>query len=159
MAERTRNQRGASVIEILIALGMGAVIIASVGNVLLSVQRVSAESANKEKAVAYARQALEIVAAQQGALFSCSTTAGPCACVPLAGYTSCWPAYNGAVVAPFPAIDPAFTRAVTAADWKRGDTGVPDTNVKKIVSTVSWVERGNTKSVSLSLILSAWKNL
>ena len=159
MAKHSRNQRGVSVIEVLIALGMAGVIIASVGNVLLSVKRISAESANKERATEYAREALEIVAEQQGALFSCSTTAGPCACTPLTGYTSCWPSYNGAVTASFPAIDPAFTRTVTVGDWKRGDTGVSDTNVKKVTSAVSWVERGQTKSVTLTSILSAWKNL
>lgn len=159
MANHSRNQRGVSVIEVMIALSMAGIIIASIGNALLSVRRMGTESANKEKAVAYAKQALEVVAERQSSLFSCSTTTGLCACVPLTGYTSCWPSFNGAVTASFPAIDPVYTRTVTAEDWKRGDTGAIDTNVKKIVSTITWLERGQTKSVAFTSVLSAWKNI
>ncbi|MFH0828729.1 MAG: hypothetical protein V1907_00940 [Candidatus Kerfeldbacteria bacterium] len=185
MAKLTRNQRGVSVIEVLIALGMGAIIIASVGNVLLSVKRISAESTHKEKAVAYAKQEIERLQASVNSLvnnpFSCSVVApatscsngSPDPCTPLQGYSSCWSKYpkNSSSNGPW-YIDDVLTwhsGTETFGDYSRSiqiTNTDPDCtvvspircNVKKVVSTVSWVERGQNKSITLTSILSAWKN-
>lgn len=174
------TSNGVSVIEVLIALGMGAIIIASVGNALLSVKRVGSESAHREQAVAYAQQALEVVNEQRNTLFpKCNGTPGICtgggqSCTIQLGYTSCWLSLPGVVGVPLPAVDP-FTRVVTVKDSKQGDTGNNDSNVKQVEARVFWkkdnietcasCQNGCTncnticrsRCIELTSILTAWK--
>lgn len=166
------GERGVSVVEVLIALGMAGIIISSVGGVVLSIERIDRDNALKESAIEYARQSLEIVGEQRNTLFACScnsggdcSVAGKCTkagigtCDLASGYTLCWPSFNGEVTAGLPAVDPRYTRKVTAENWQRGDTGVLDANVKKVTATISWTDRGVTKQTVLTTVVSAWKNL
>ena len=180
MVTFSRNQRGVSVIEVMIAMSMAGIIIASIGNALLSVKRLGTETANKEKAVAYAQQALEVVNEQRNTLFSpCNGTPGVCtsglqSCMIQSGYTSCWLSLSGTVEIPQPAVDP-FTRVVTAKDGKQGDTGNNDPNVKQIAARVFWKKDDvetciscqdgcascdpicRSRCIELTSVLTAWK--
>lgn len=185
-AKSLQNRKGVSVIEVLIALGMGAIIIASVGDVLLSVQRVSAESANKERAVAYAQQAIERLQASVNSLvhnpFSCSVVAtatscsngSPNPCTPVTGYSNCWSEYpiNSSSNGPWYIDDTltwhsgvetvgVFSQSIQFTNTDPDCSVVPPIrcNIKVATVDVSWVERMVPKVVRLSTVLTAWKNL
>lgn len=184
MANYSRNQRGVSVIEVMIAMSMAGIIIVSVGNTLLSVKRIGTESAHKEKAVAYARQEIErlqaSVVAPADNPFSCSVVApatscsndGVYFCTPIAGYSSCWPKYlkygssneswyiddTQAWHSGTETVDAVFSRSMQLTDIDP-DCAATRCNIKKAVATVSWTERGATKSVTLTSVFTAWKNI
>ena len=56
-----KNRKGASVIEVLLSIGLTAVLIASIGGSLAAVHRLNTASGVKEKATAYAEQAMELI--------------------------------------------------------------------------------------------------
>lgn len=99
MIGRHAHQRpGFGVVEVLLSLGMLAIIVVAVGNSLAANDRLSVTSFNRDQALNYARQALEIVQQIKNQEFSCSLTGtnttcnngSPQDCTPLTGYTSCW---------------------------------------------------------------------
>jgi len=61
MPKLTKNQKGQSVIEVLISLAMAGIIITAIGSSLSSIHKLNTGSAVKEKASAYAKQYMEIV--------------------------------------------------------------------------------------------------
>ncbi len=61
MSHKPTNQKGASVIEVLLSIGLTAILIASVSSSLGAVHRLNAASKTKEKAVVYAEQAMEMI--------------------------------------------------------------------------------------------------
>jgi len=185
VVNHSRNQRGVSVIEVMIALSMAGIIIVSVGNTLLSVKRIGTESANKEKAVAYARQEIERLQASVGAAadnpFSCTVVApatsctngsSPNPCLPMPGYSSCWsefPKY-GSSNGPWyiddvqawhsgtETVDAVFSRSMQLTNIDP-DCSATRCNMKEVAATVSWTERGAAKSVTLTSVFTAWKNI
>lgn len=107
MTSVAHNERGVSVIEVLVSLSMAAIVIASVANLVAAIGRVTTTSGNREQALAYAKQALEVVNEIKDTEFACNCRAGgpdaPCtaptvctraadgkSCTLTAGYTSCW---------------------------------------------------------------------
>lgn len=100
--------QGMSVVEVIIALSLAAVLIASIGQVLGALRRLDEASGMREKALGYARQYAEVLEQISPTLagpFACDCGASPCpgssctaidgqVCTTLqAGYTSCWVAY------------------------------------------------------------------
>jgi type II secretory pathway pseudopilin PulG len=109
MGLSARNKKGFSVVEILIAIGMAAIMIVSIGSALNSVHKLNSRSEVKEKALAFAKEYLEIINEAQSNLFACSCTlskpyTGTCvgdictrgtSCTKMTGYSSCWLAEPG----------------------------------------------------------------
>lgn len=94
---------GFSVIEVIVALGMGVIVITVVGNLVSATNRLTSSSGKEVQATAYAKQWLEILSSQANQSFGCSCGAtNPCAgnicnsggqsCDPRtsAGFNSCW---------------------------------------------------------------------
>ncbi|MBI4092356.1 MAG: prepilin-type N-terminal cleavage/methylation domain-containing protein [Candidatus Kerfeldbacteria bacterium] len=185
LLSRKRSERGVSVVEVLIALSIAGIVFASIGNLVLAVQRIDHSSGLREQALAYAKQSLEVVNDIKDTAFTCRCSTGDCTTTPghcqktsgdtqtcplLSGYTSCWTQFTNGVgsnsplhvqnsggswklVAGQDTSDPTFTRELSITN-QGGDS-----NVKQVLGTVSWNERGVAKSVALTLILTGWKNL
>jgi len=165
------------VVELIIAIGMAAIMIVSIGGALNSVYKLNMRSEMREKALAYAKEYLEIINEKQNDEFACICNPAPCSpcikgsqsCNPSTGYSSCWmkfpdglgtnnPLYlnkitNSLQTTPDPLdnISP-FNREIAIEN-------LGDFNRKKITVTVTWPEQGSTKTVILSTILTGWKNL
>ncbi len=146
------NKKGISVIEVLISIGMAGVMIVSIGMSMSAIQRLNKSSSYKEQALAYAKESIETITEQQQTLFGCDTTAGPCSCSPLPGYTSCW-VDNPAVASEGQIPNTVFTKKVTVENI------AGDLNRKKITTEISWTEKNNTKTTRFSTIITAWKNI
>ncbi len=58
-------------------------------------------------------------------------------------------------IAPADEVPTPFNRTITI----QNQNSPADSNIKTITATVTWTERGNTKQLQLSTILTAWKNL
>lgn len=168
------RRSGFSVIEVIIALGMAAVVISAVGNLTAATHRLTSSSGKEIQATAYAKQWLELISAQANQQFGCNCTAGTCSggspntctiggqqCQADArpGFSSCWVAapmdlspftFTGS--GPWTATDPAapagFTRTMTISTY----TGDP--NEKQVTVNVAWTGG----HVQLSTLLTAWKN-
>jgi len=148
--------RGNTIVEVLIAVGILGILVASIGNLVVSVNRIDRVSAHKDQAIAYARETLETLAATANATFSCSSGACAGLCTPRPGYTSCWKPCTTAVCQPATQIvgtNPVFNRIVALTDQ------VGDTNIKHATVEVTWQDRGQTKSVRQETLLTGWKNL
>lgn len=181
------RRTGFGLIEVIIAIGMAAVIIASVGNTLAANDRLSTSSLAKEQALNYARQGIEVVQSIAQSTFGCTPlTAGICpagySCVPLTGYTSCWTSYpdNPATVGvietgPFHLALVAgkwqlqantetigssneFTRSITINNLP-DPAGLTYYNIKKVIVDVSWLDHGQPKNTTLTTIVTGWKNI
>ncbi len=90
---------GVSVIEVIIALSLAAVVIAAVGNLVSATHRLTTSSAKEIQATAFAKQWSEVMSNQAKNFFSGS------ACSPRAsaGFTTCWnlnPPSTGSCVSP-----------------------------------------------------------
>lgn len=110
MLRTTSHAKGISVIEVLIALSMAAIIFVSIGTVLASVHKITSASALREQAQNLAKEQIEIITGIQHDVFGClcpnesngspddcATTPGWCVqasdfqqCKLSSGYTSCW---------------------------------------------------------------------
>ena len=99
-----KNQEGMSVIEVLISIGMAGIIIVGVGNSLASSHKLDTASGMKEKALAYAKQSIEIVTEIKNDQFACRCDIDTCSdictkasdgqtCTLFGGYDSCWTEY------------------------------------------------------------------
>lgn len=100
------HPKGTSVIEILLALSMSAIIFLSVGKVLAAVQTTNSLTRQKENALALAKESIEVITEIQHETFGCNCTTHDCASLPgscvradTTGnqscalpsiYTSCW---------------------------------------------------------------------
>lgn len=94
------KRRGFSVIEVIIALGMAAIVSAAVGNLIVSTHRLDGSSGLATQATAYARQWLDILPTQANQDFGVNAAASYTAsdgqtCTvsaarASAGFTSCW---------------------------------------------------------------------
>jgi len=114
---------------------------------------------------------------------SCRKDGQP-ACLLLEGFQSCWTEFPDGLDLNSPlhleetggwhlaegletvATDPEFTREISIenlardADGHLDATGTgQDSGAKKVMVTVSWQERQNDRQISLSTILTAWKEL
>jgi prepilin-type N-terminal cleavage/methylation domain-containing protein len=182
-----RNQRGVSLIEVLVALTMATVVIASVANLVSAVNRLNTTSGHRETAVSYTKQTLEVMADIANAQFACRCSAGgSCAgttctrtadsksCTLASGYTSCWTTEpQGESGSDFALSDAGGAWDLVATSNPNGEligagpysrkvtvTNVGgDSNVKHVVGTVTWDEAGVGKSVAFTTMLTAWKNL
>lgn len=170
-----RRRPGNSIVEVLLAIGIASIVIASVGSLIVSVNRVERASAHRDQAVALAREALEISASIAPEAFACVPAATACPCTPQPGYTSCWspcpvtvpgctaasvfhPVTSGgtwqfAAGAESLGSTPAFTRQV-AFEPIDADQGL-----KRVTATVAWEEHGRSSQVVQQTILSGWKNI
>lgn len=181
---RSTDRPAFGIIEVLIAVGMAAVIIVSIGSALAANDRISGTSSRREQALHYARQALEVVHQVKDQSFGCllpSDGTSPCvkddqACTPQSSYTSCWTEFpddpNSATHLPLgplhvvlvgstwqfaSGVDTSiapFSRTVTVANPDPSDFGI-----KTVTVDVSWVENGHTKHVELATEVTGWKNL
>lgn len=105
-------------VEVLIALSMGGILVASIGGVLASVHNNDVTSELREKALGYARQSLEIVTEIKNQEFACECTSSggqdictghTCtkssdgqSCTLPSAYTSCWNQYGHGLVSNSP---------------------------------------------------------
>lgn len=175
------NQIGVSVVEVIICLGIAAVIIFSISQALAATHRLNTTSDSQEKALNYAKQSLEILTDTKNSQFSCtcSSCTNSCTrpsdgqtCSLRTGYTSCWTTYANGLNLNSPlhlvwqtnkwilvsgseiiANDNSFQRQISLENL----SGNPDR--KKITVKVSWTENNITKEISLSTILTAWENI
>ncbi|MFC1687410.1 type II secretion system protein J [Patescibacteria group bacterium] len=118
MKKLIRNNKGVSVVEVLIALSMGGILVVSIGGVLASVHNNDVTSELREKALGYARQSLEIVTEIKNQEFACECTSSggqdictgnTCTksndaqvCTLPSAYTSCWTQYRHGLVSNSP---------------------------------------------------------
>jgi len=86
---------GSAVIEVLISLSLAAFLIAVLGNLISSTRRLETAQNFRQRALAHARESLEMVTSLQNELFACvSATAGPGTCTNAQGSCTLAPAYN-----------------------------------------------------------------
>ncbi len=98
-----KNQYGVSVVEVLIALSLGALLIVSIGTLVTSIHRLNTAGAFREKALGYARESVELLQLVPPTQFTCvcgvddllcssatCTKAANPPCTLLDGYNSCW---------------------------------------------------------------------
>ena len=179
---------GSVVIEILISLSLAAFLIAVLGNLISAIRRLETAQNFRQRALAHARESLEMVTSLQNELFAClSATPGPGTCTNIQGsctlvaaYNSCWLDLN--TTGPFHLEevsgnwqlvlggqsvpgDADFFRSLTITNMNRDANGnlvtsggTPDPNTKKVTAQLSWQERGQPKNFSLSTLLTAWAN-
>lgn len=162
-----KSQHGFSVIEVLISLGMVVLIVASIGTALAANNRLSQTGNAKDVASAYARESMETLTQQASTYFACF------------GTPNCWNQFS--VSGPYyinssnqlvsgsdnpTSSQVVFTRTITIIDLQRDangnivDTGgTVDANSKQVTVTVKWSQNGQPKEVTLSTILTRWKNL
>lgn len=181
--------KGSAVIEVLISLSLAAFLIAVLGNLISSTRRLETAQNFRQRALAHARESLEMVTSLQNELFACvSATSGPGTCTNAQGsctlsaaYNSCWLDLNttgsfyleevggnwqlasGGETVPG---DADFSRSLTVTNMNRdaggnlvASGGTPDANTKQVTVQLSWQERGQSKSFSLSTMLTAWANV
>ena len=191
-------REGSTVIEILIALSMAAVLFFTIGNVFSFIHSVNALSTQKAHATALARQTIEIVTSIQNNAFGCSCTTDDCAstpgtckrtidnqqCLLQSSQTQCWTQFPKNLNALTPlhtalengswvlaagqestTIDVTYTTTLTIENAQRDANGalvqlggMADPNSKQIAAVVSWTSKGASKSISLTTLLTAWKN-
>lgn len=163
---------GNTIVEVLLAIGIASIVVASVGNLIVAVNRVDRTSAHRDQALGYAREALEVVAAIADGEFARTTNCGTTGygAVPT-GYNSCWSACPTSGCSAVYHVEKNLS-----GDWEilAGNELVPanndftrtivlapvdsDHNVKKVTSTVSWTERNQPRTVIQETIVSGWKN-
>lgn len=166
-----KTQHGFSVIEVLISLGMVVLIVASIGTALAANNRLSQTGNAKDQALAYARESMETMTQQAQTFFAKCDPPSP----------NCWNGgYNGLLTyyinsanlliqgtePPLTTGQVSFTRSIYIKDLQRDvngnivDTGgTIDANSKQVTVTVRWSQNGQPKTVTLSTILTRWKNL
>lgn len=165
MKRRGLNEKGVSVIEVLIALSFAGVLIAAIGNALTGVHKLDTASAMREQATSLAREPLEIALAGQTALFVCSTGTGgtvsgthctaPDAqqCDFLEAYSSCWtPLARGPIscASATPCHFDATGDLVADEEWLKNDgsvTTIPDEKRYTRSLTIETLSRDNTTGV------------
>lgn len=140
MAKLTKNQKGQSVVEVLISLAMASVIIVAIGSSLSSIHKLNTASADKEKSLAYAKQAMEIITHIENTTFGANFLAD-------SQYINTQP--------PSP-----FLREIDKkCRYANGDFILCDPslhqNAEKITVTIKW--QGNPE-VALSTIFTNWRN-
>ena len=163
---KLHNKKGFSVVEILIAIGMTAIMIVSIGGALNSVHKLNKTSEIKEKALAYAKEYIEIINAVQNDEFGCKCTdpaCSNCLCIPMPNYTSCWLATPGSDLNAKYYINTVNQQLLigieTVGSYNRwiNIKNLAGPNKKQIDVTVQ--EQATGKEVKLSTILTAWKNI
>ena len=99
------DKKGFGIIEIVVTLGIVAVIVLAVGKSLSSVHRLYQASEFKTQALIYAQEPIEIISGLKNDIFACSCTFHSCtattctrgsdgqSCDPIGIYTSCWTRY------------------------------------------------------------------
>lgn len=169
MRQVANNQRGVSVIEVLVSLSMAGLIIASVGNLLTGISRTTRTGGQREQALAYAKQALEVVNDIKDNRFACDCKPGgpdaPCTnpntCTPVAdasqsctlasGYTTCW------VPRPLGETGSVFSLSDVSGFWDLVATANPDgetigtTNYRWKLEFVSVGGDSNVKRVTATV--------
>ncbi len=95
-----RNQRGFSILEVIIALAMTVIVVVAIGKSLSAILRLANASQLKTEAFIYAQESLELVTAFKNDYFNCSGSADELCptsdgqnCTPASPYTSCWVLY------------------------------------------------------------------
>ncbi len=153
-----KSQSGTSVIEVLIALAMVSIIIVSIGNVLSSVHARDTSTANRDRALAYAKESLDMVAdIQKVSLFPPAVL--PANPLHLALVGSAWQLVAGpeslATAPPFDRREIKVENMWRDVNGNLADpgTGSVDSSTKKITATVFWSEGGKAKQLSLSTVL------
>src|SRR5690242_20686400 len=138
-------RRGSMIIEVLLAIAVAGIVIASISNLVVSVDRVDRTSAHKDQAIGYARQSIETLDALVDAMFACSGASCSGFCIPRQGYSSCWKPCTPAICQPSPESITingiTFQRTITITD----QTSPADSNVKNVIAQVTWSEHGQPK--------------
>ncbi len=181
-----RQPAGSMVIEILLSLSIVAVIAVVIGNTLLAVHRLEGNSQMRVKALAYARQGMEMMEQLQNnvSIFRCSSATAGAVCnasdgqqctPPSSAYNSCWtprprdltsytfgePLHLDNGSGSWKLVANSESYAASGVTYNRSLSFVngSDSNQKTVTVTVSWVERGAAKNITLSTVLTAWKNI
>ncbi len=184
----SNNQSGVSVVEVLIALSMAGIIVASIGNALAATHRLTQSSELKQRATAYAKQITESITENQRELFACVCngssgyphSAGTCAsgtctrtsdsqqCAPAPLYQSCWTTYPNGLSGNAGPYHYDFASNMIVASAAALDAQFTQTisitnisndpNRKQISVVVSWTEREVPKNITNTTILTGWKN-
>lgn len=164
-----KQRSGNAIVEVLVGISIAALIIVSVGNLVTSVNRTDKAAANKNQALAYARENLEVMAAIAKGEFQCTVGNPGCTCTAQTGYTTCWQAcpitsgcaatYHIANSSGWHLVNgsetvgtaPVYTRSLTLTSIGG------NTNLKNVTVTMSWTESGRTRTVTETTLLSGWK--
>lgn len=171
---------GTSVIEVIIAIGLAAVVIAAIGNLIGATHRLTTASGKEIQAAAYAKEWIELVsvpvttqsmfgctcdtlgACPGGSPNICTIGTQTCRADSRPGFSSCWveaPMDVGSFI--FSGSGPwtmteslasGFTRTMTISNPSA------DFNVKKVLVEVSWQSGSTTRQTELSTFLTAWKD-
>ncbi|GEM_PF-5000252 len=161
---------GNMIVEVLVGISIAALVIVSIGNLVDSVNKTDRAAANKNQALAYARESLEVITAIARAQFQCTAGSPGCTCTALFGYTTCWqecpftvpgcaPTYHLTnsgtwhVVSGAESIgtNPTFSRFLEFTSVSG------DTNLKYVTATVGWTEGTRSRTVTQATLLSGWK--
>lgn len=182
-----KNQKGIAILEVILAIGVASLVIVSVGQSLSSMHKLTGKSETNEKALAYAKEYLEIINDTKNIEFKCVCSGTPpvcltsqgnsCTCNLLPGYTSCWTQYpntNSLTSNSELHLDSnrrlqARTNAAQPEPIPGDQTFTREINIthldtdgrfnqKKIDVLVTWKENNQDKNLNLSTILTAWQN-
>lgn len=161
-----RDQTGGLIVEIIIAVAVFAMFSVAIGGIVVANARVTTSSGLKSRAVALAKERMEQVTAIKQ-----SGWAGMALTSPNDRYVVqrvALPAPHYELVPDAAAIGDAadgFTRAVVMVAGRRNGVHGPlaesgsdvDQNVRLVAVTVTWDERGLTRSATLKSYLTNWR--
>ena len=173
------NKRsGFMIVEILISLALAGLLIVTVVSVLAASRRLQNEGKLRQQALDYAREAVELISDIQHDEF---IKPGTTACTPMPGYTTCWTDVGwGLNSAPLKLVGAGASWQLSAI--VSGDEGFPNcikissapaiyrsikidnigsarpNDVKRVTVDAWWGSCSSNKKITLSTILTAWKN-
>lgn len=155
---------GFTVLEVLVALGLVVVIVVTVANLIIAIQRLQTSGDFRTRALGYAQQSIELVTGAQRQLFGCTCPNGGCttstctasdgqSCTVLPGYNganfyACWTTHARDLAS---GPDLSLHLVLNGSTWqlKSGqETGVCSNNQNNLCSIDSDCGTGNTCSLT-----------
>lgn len=155
------NQRGSLIIEVLVSISMAVVFTLAIGSLVAVNNRLTTIARHDARGLSLAKESMEqlfavkqhswasignlsagtYIVVEQGNTFQLQADASPSGEALTDGFfrtIEVWPAYRG-------------------ADGRLGLSGQPDPNVRRVVVTVTWLERGANRNVQLEGYITNWK--
>lgn len=146
------NKKGFGIVEIMIAVAIAIVFFLTVYELILFSTKVTFTGLRRVEATQLAQEGIEAVRTMRNNGWTANIAS-------LANSTTYYLLISGdewtLTATPQPAINGIFTRTVTLHEVLRDANddiavaGTADTKTKRLVVSVSWDERGNTKNIDL----------
>ncbi|OGH87381.1 MAG: hypothetical protein A2206_00050 [Candidatus Magasanikbacteria bacterium RIFOXYA1_FULL_40_8] len=156
-----RSGAGFSMVEIIIAIAIALFFFSSIYGIISFSNKIMHEGLRKTEAIQFAQEGIEIVRTIKNNNWTddiATLTSG------VAYYPVIVDGRWTLTAVAQPAINGVFTRTITIYSVNRdvnddiAEAGTDDPKTKRIVASVSWLERGNNEAVSLQAYLTNFLN-